>query len=114
MSLTSGSKVNVFCISDDKRPNEVFADISDAEMGGKSAYVQYSDVKGLLSKGGGSAFGEFHQVGEAAQKVGGMTLRDYFAAKAMQGYVGVCHYKMEVLSAMAYAQADAMLAERAK
>lgn len=44
----------------------------------------------------------------------GMSLRDYFAAKAMQGYVGVCHYKMDVLSAMAYAQADAMLAERAK
>lgn len=45
----------------------------------------------------------------------GMTLRDYFAAKAMQGmlshhaeYIG----NVEQLSKDAYAAADAMLAER--
>ena len=48
----------------------------------------------------------------------GMTLRDYFAAKAMMGfnaiqevYEGVTH---EVVAKMAYEQADAMLAEREK
>lgn len=58
----------------------------------------------------------------------GMTLRDYFAAKAMQGLVGndgslcrICQIAGEkgveapaMISLEAYALADAMLAERAK
>jgi len=46
----------------------------------------------------------------------GMTLRDYFAAKAMQGmYANSCDdYTFKSVSADAYATADAMLAERAK
>ena len=55
----------------------------------------------------------------------GMTLRDYFAAKAMEGFVA--HYTWDsirdlaegvlggaIVSQAAYAQADAMLKERAK
>jgi len=43
----------------------------------------------------------------------GMTLRDYFAAKAMQGLaVGVNDPDYEVIATMAYKMADAMLAAR--
>lgn len=47
----------------------------------------------------------------------GMTLRDYFAAKAMQG---ICAHPetwglhIEAVATKAYAMADAMLAERSK
>ncbi len=50
----------------------------------------------------------------------GMSLRDYFAAKAMQGAMAMCagsHINSgtnEELAKAAYAIADAMLAERAK
>ena len=46
---------------------------------------------------------------------GGMTLRDYFAAAALQGYraSGVNDYP-EAIADLAGVDADAMLAERAK
>lgn len=45
----------------------------------------------------------------------GMTLRDYFAAKAMQAWsVGVYSPKEQVCARVAYEVDDAMLAERAK
>ena len=48
----------------------------------------------------------------------GMTLRDYFAAKAMQGLLSAhfCsdEYTSEVIAATAYQMADAMLTERSK
>ena len=47
----------------------------------------------------------------------GMELRDYFAAKAMQGLLadGVAPaVTKETISIMAYAMADAMMEERAK
>lgn len=49
----------------------------------------------------------------------GMTLRDYFAAKAMQGYLRDEHHDGPVVdygdvAEIAYAIADAMLAERSK
>ena len=48
----------------------------------------------------------------------GMTLRDYFAAKAMQGLLASGHYEGKVelmpLAFSAYAVASAMLAEREK
>ena len=45
----------------------------------------------------------------------GMTLRDYFAAKAMQGFVSRWHtYDAEFDAARAYAFADAMLKARQK
>lgn len=45
----------------------------------------------------------------------GITMRDYFAAKAMQGRLAVPGYvDVEQDAAMAYRMADAMLKERAK
>jgi hypothetical protein len=45
----------------------------------------------------------------------GMTLRDYFAAKAMQGMLAEdCDYVWTSLAAAAYECADAMLKERVK
>jgi hypothetical protein len=49
---------------------------------------------------------------------GGMTLRDYFAAKAMQAYItgevatGADYPRRENIATYAYAQADAMLKAR--
>ena len=44
---------------------------------------------------------------------GGMTLRDYFAAKAMQGYVGQGKsYDFADTAQVSYAMADAMLKAR--
>ena len=56
--------------------------------------------------------GEF----EADTQFMGMTLRDYFAAKAMQGmYANSCDdYEFEGVAEAAYRTADAMLAERNK
>ena len=53
-------------------------------------------------------------------QVGGMTLRDYFAAKAMQGLVASCNNQDRLegilgfrkISEAAYAAADAMLKAR--
>lgn len=42
----------------------------------------------------------------------GMTLRDYFAAKAMQGLLFQENYEANCLSGMAYHIADAMLKSR--
>ena len=49
-----------------------------------------------------------------AARVQDMTLRDYFAAKAMQGDVvgGVHRYDFEVTAKRAYQMADAMLKAR--
>ena len=47
----------------------------------------------------------------------GMTLRDYFAAKAMQGMIasyGYLRSEVDVLAESAYDCADSMLKERAK
>lgn len=70
---------------------------------------------------GGLEFGEFQQVGNISLKTGGMSLRDYFAAKAMRAIVGAGgNYDFDgempiaVISEHAYALADAMLLERAK
>lgn len=43
---------------------------------------------------------------------GGMTLRDYFAAKAMQAFIE--HFADAKVAKHAYAQADAMLKARAQ
>lgn len=46
----------------------------------------------------------------------GMSLRDYFAAKAMHALIGrgTCDGEREILVSSAYQIADAMLKERAK
>lgn len=75
---------------------------------------------------GGAAFGELKQVGDCSIKTGGISVRDYFAAKAMQGAINsasldalseVCDTAEDMalhIAKAAYMQADAMLAERAK
>lgn len=73
------------------------------------------------------AFPQSLQAGDMAQSTGGLKLRDYFAAQALQGLLSNNH-AMNVLrdctdeerniaavcSEACYAMADAMLAERAK
>lgn len=66
---------------------------------------------------GGPAFPSHGSMGEVVCE--GMALRDYFAAKAMQGLIEYSGQNLppktpDRLSAMAYEYADAMLAERAK
>lgn len=66
---------------------------------------------------GGAAFGEFHKAGECEVNQGGMTLRDYFAAKALQGMLATSNRPQSdehMFARDAYTVADAMLAERAK
>ena len=67
---------------------------------------------------GGPAFPIPHQENSRGDVVtymhDGMTLRDYFAAKAMQEAMSWDGMDMEDAAATAYAAADAMLAERAK
>jgi hypothetical protein len=63
---------------------------------------------------GGPAFPSHGSMGEVAQE--GMTLRDYFAAKAMQGFMAnksnPMHYQPEEDAQWAYIISDAMLKAR--
>lgn len=63
---------------------------------------------------GGSAFPVLHWIsGESTGAEEGMTLRDYFAAKAMQGMMhDVTNPIGEVIASWAYEVADAMLEAR--
>ena len=66
---------------------------------------------------GGPAFGEFKRVGDVAMRDGGISIRDYFAAKAMQGMIAAAGYhrgEVDFMAESAYDCADAMLLERAK
>lgn len=66
---------------------------------------------------GGPAFGEFQQVGEVAIRDGGISVRDYFAAKAMQGMIAAVGYhrgEVDFMAESAYDCADAMIKERNK
>jgi len=80
-------------------------------------------------KTGGSAFPEIYtdaKVNEHNQEygdtysVGGMTLRDYFSAKAMQGVLSSPDLKSEIqnnpqwVAALSFRFADAMIRERDK
>lgn len=65
---------------------------------------------------GGPAFPELGNVGHNSdwQSESGMTLRDYFAAKAMQGELssGDASHSVENIASRSYAIADAMLRAR--
>ena len=66
---------------------------------------------------GGPAFGEIQQVGDVAMRDGGLSIRDYFAAKAMQGMIAAVGYhrgEVDFMAESAYDCADAMLKGRAK
>ena len=66
---------------------------------------------------GGPAFGDLQQVGDVAMRDGGISIRDYFAAKAMQGMIasyGYLRSEVDVIAESAYDCADAMIARRSK
>lgn len=66
---------------------------------------------------GGAAFPQITELGDIAQTSNGMTLRDWFAGKALQGILGnpnISNKFFEDDAHVAYKCADAMLAERAK
>lgn len=44
----------------------------------------------------------------------GMSMRDYFAAKAMQALIETSEYQLEVIPRLAYQLADGMLVVRAE
>ena len=77
-----------------------------------------------MDKVNGPAFPHEYKYGDGtAHRCDGMTLRDYFAAKAMQGWLASfdpsASHPAEVgnthlVAAAAYAMADAMLVERNK
>ncbi|MNR29678.1 hypothetical protein D3C85_1470800 [compost metagenome] len=62
---------------------------------------------------GGAAFPIVHPDGQGVQYYG-MSLRDYFAAKAIVGFCENSAGDYEWLAKQAYQMADAMLKERAK
>lgn len=77
--------------------------------------------KATLNRGTGELMP--YQFGNDDFEVPGMTLRDFFAAKAMQGMIGVSSDLSSKdgsviteahIAAQAYAFADAMIAERSK
>ena len=66
-------------------------------------------------KTGGSAFPSHGNMGEVVDA--GMSLRDYFAAKAMAAIIamhdaGDCEYDENLVAINAYKMADALIAER--
>lgn len=63
---------------------------------------------------GGTAFPQSQHAGDVGLSEGGMSLRDYFAAKAMQALITGLEGGFEwwAVATDAYAMADAMLAAR--
>ena len=73
----------------------------------------------MTTETGGPAFPGLHPSKECRYQDAGMTLRDYFAAKAMQGMLaangdsnGYLEYEEKTVAANAYRLADAMLKAR--
>lgn len=60
------------------------------------------------------AFPQYKTYGGDECNEGGMTLRDYFAAKAMQSFIRDNYWTDKDLCRNAYILADKMLAEREK
>lgn len=82
-------------------------------------YWQLMQVVADQDHGLESAFGEFKQTGNCSIKTGGITVRDYFAAKALSGMLDDCRWgtledSAEMAAKVAYKLADAMLKERAQ
>jgi hypothetical protein len=64
-------------------------------------------------KNGGPAFPQIAELGDIAYTTGGMTLRDYFAAKVMIHALNSPHFVNHYdASLMAYEIADAMIRAR--
>lgn len=80
-------------------------------------YWQLVTPAPIPAPGSEAAFGEFKQAGQCSIKTGGVTVRDYFAAKAMAGLLGDTAQRNGTTSALAetaYMIADAMIQERSK
>jgi hypothetical protein len=79
--------------------------------GQSQAWMNGERGKGDIMKDGGLAF----PVAEGPETIihdWGMSLRDYFAAKAMQGLATSRDHSIEGIAVAAYALADAMLKAR--
>lgn len=84
---------------------------------GESDESYRAKLKEVFRDDGGFAFGNYYQAGDCTAKTGGMTLRDYFAARAMQGFCAAPDMNgasLDSVVGQAFEIADAMLAERAK
>jgi hypothetical protein len=82
------------------------------DHGGPAFPVDRATAHGIAVHTVGST-DEAAYIAEIARLSHGMTLRDYFAAKAMQGYiVGTEQPKVDHLAKVAYQMADAMLKAR--
>ena len=88
----------------------------------------------MIKDNGGPAFGELQQVGDVAMRDGGLSIRDYFAAKAIPSGLNVSSHDAanlvgrecpldsagkiqwlaDVSAALCWIMADAMLKERCK
>ena len=74
----------------------------------------------MSDKTGGPAFPWVQDSGEAGpEHISGMTLRDYFAARALTGIWNCKYYEVdgnscEDIAELAYIQADAMLKQKEK
>lgn len=74
----------------------------------------------MTNNTGGPAFPQGKGIGDVWVSEGGVTMRDYFAAKAMQSIISRInsaqyhHIGAETMASDAYAFADAMLKERSK
>lgn len=81
--------------------------------------VRGQEIVVMSDQDGGTAFPIVHPNGAGVQYFG-MSLRDYFAAKSINGMLsaldaaGLNYSNPVMMAEHAYAMADAMLAERAK
>lgn len=96
------------------------------KYGVKDEFWTFVPAVETSNSGDEPAFGSFKQCGDKAVSQGGVTVRDYFAAKAMQALVGnsETYFRAnkralaqdvrvyEVIAAEAYELADCMIKER--
>ena len=69
----------------------------------------------MTNKAGGPAFPQYSFSNHGVYVDGGMTIRDYFAAKAMHAYASTDQWARtpaQNIAAISYAMADAMLEAR--
>lgn len=82
---------------------------------GSPADGQWQDLpapKAEDAQGDPTVFPQTLQAGDLAQTFGGLTLRDYFAAKVMQALMQYTFQEPDVRASRAYEMADAMLLAR--
>ena len=89
--------------------------MSNTNTGGP-AFPQAYEHTAVVTKMYGAGELTAGQLKNATSQLAGMTLRDYFAAKAMQGFVSDPDWRVDMMpdetARAAYHQADAMLKAR--